>query len=205
MIEAADEATNHKKLLAKHLRELNDLTSNYEKLQFIKNPQSLVSHSIGYLERKKSLRINLGDPDAAAEKEFSFIAHSNAVVALAALANDELASGSWDHTIRIWTVNTGKTRLVLNGHTDAVSALVSLSETELASGSWDETIRVWDVRKGVCKFTLADHTDCVSSLALLNGNKELASGCSDGTIRVWNLATRQCRLVIGLYFCFMFI
>lgn len=205
VIEAADEATNHKKLLTKHLKELNDLTSNYEKLQFIKNPQSLVSNSIGYLERKKSLRINLGDPGAATEKELSFIAHSNAVVALATLANDEIASGSWDHTIRIWAVNTGKTRLTLNGHTDAVSALVSLSETELASGSWDETIRVWDVRKGVCKFTLADHTDCVSSLALLNGNKQLASGCSDGTIRVWNLATRQCRLVVGFYFFyFMF-
>lgn len=196
MIRAADEASNHKKLLTKHLKQLNDLTSNYEKLQFIKNPQSLVSNSIGYIERKKSLRINLGDPGAAAEKELSFIAHSNAVVALATLANDEIASGSWDHTVRIWAANTAKTRLTLTGHTDAVSALVALNETELASGSWDETIRVWDIKKGTCKFSLEGHTDCVSSLALLSGNKELASGCSDGTIRVWNLANRQCRLVI---------
>jgi len=136
-------------VLLKHLKELNDLTSNYERLQFIKNPEVLDSNCIGYLERKRSLRINLGEASSA-EKEVSFVGlHSNAVVALATLANDEVASGSWDHTIKVWNAVTGKIRLSLTGHSDAVSCLVVLGESEMASGSWDETIKVWDVKKGL--------------------------------------------------------
>ena len=64
----------------------------------------------------------------------------------------QLASGSWDNTIRFWDVKTGKPiRLsdhpYLEGLTLSVlSVAYSPDGKQLASGSWDNTIRLWDVK-----------------------------------------------------------
>ena len=62
---------------------------------------------------------------------------------LAVLANGDLASGSRDNTIRVWSSDTGECKQVLKGHTDAVYSLAVLANGDLASGSCDNTIRVW--------------------------------------------------------------
>ena len=171
------------------------MTFNYEKLAFVKTKTDIQKEFIGKIEAKKNLHINLtGAMLGQTEKELSFISHTNAVVALAALNNDEVASGSWDHTIKVWHSQTGKARLNLTGHSDAVSALISLpGSNQLVSGSWDETIKVWDLKKGVLKQTLSGHSDCVYSLCVLNGGKEIASGSNDNLVKVWTIATGACR------------
>ena len=69
--------------------------------------------------------------------------HTRSVGSLVVLPNGDLASGSWDKTIRVWDTDTGECKQVLKGHTDLVSSLVVLPTGELASGPWDKTIRVW--------------------------------------------------------------
>ena len=55
-----------------------------------------------------------------------------------------LASGSFDRTIRLWDVLTGRQQQVLTGHTDEVrSVWFSPDGLTLASGSADHTIRLW--------------------------------------------------------------
>jgi WD40 repeat protein len=57
-----------------------------------------------------------------------------------------LASGSWDKTIKIWEVATGKELRTLTGHSQTVFSVVySPDGRYLASGSADKTIKIWRV------------------------------------------------------------
>ena len=81
-------------------------------------------------------------------------------------AEGKLASGSEDHTVKIWDVATGQCERTLRGHTGSVKALAPCAGGKLASGSRDKTIKVWDVATGQCeKRTLEDHTGHVRALA----------------------------------------
>jgi WD40 repeat protein len=58
----------------------------------------------------------------------------------------ELASGSYDDTVRVWDTQTGQCQQTLEGHSHLVSSVVfSPDGSRLASGSHDGTVRVWDV------------------------------------------------------------
>ena len=60
-----------------------------------------------------------------------------------------LASGSDDHTVRLWDVATGRPIRTLTGHTSYVySVAFSPDGKILASGSDDDTVRLWDVATG---------------------------------------------------------
>jgi WD40 repeat protein len=59
-----------------------------------------------------------------------------------------LASGSADHTIRLWECRTGQLKTILKGHSQAVLCLAfSRSGKLLASGSADETVRFWSIEE----------------------------------------------------------
>ncbi|RZM06540.1 MAG: hypothetical protein EOO88_53235, partial [Pedobacter sp.] len=84
-----------------------------------------------------------------------------------AISNDNsfLASGSWDKTIKIWNVSSGKCTATLEGHSDNVlSIVVSNDNSFLASGSWDKTIKIWNVSSSKCTATLEGHTNLILSI-----------------------------------------
>ena len=97
-----------------------------------------------------------------------------------------MASGSEDHTIKIWNICTGELVFTLRGHTKPVNALISLPMNGyLVSSSDDCSVKVWDPNKGKLLFTLNGHSDSVTSLAKTsNGN--VASGSNDHVIKIWH-------------------
>jgi WD40 repeat protein len=60
-----------------------------------------------------------------------------------------VATGSTDHTIRIWDPDTGTLLQVLRGHTsDVFSAVFEPTGRFLVSQADDATVRVWDLTLG---------------------------------------------------------
>jgi WD40 repeat protein/predicted Ser/Thr protein kinase len=109
-----------------------------------------------------------------------------------------LASGSWDNTIKLWDVNTGKEIRTLIGHTNWVNSVAFSPDGKfLASGSADCTIKLWQVHTGIEIQTLAGHSDPVSSVAYSprtpatnsQDRQLVASGSSDYTIKLWQVYT----------------
>lgn len=85
---------------------------------------------------------------------------------LVALRRCPLASGSYDHTIKLWNANTGECLRTLEGHnSSAVSVAFSPDGTTLASGSSDYTIKLWNANTGECLRTLKGHNHSVVSVA----------------------------------------
>ncbi|EPE02713.1 hypothetical protein F503_04062 [Ophiostoma piceae UAMH 11346] len=105
----------------------------------------------------------------------------------------QLASGSYDGTIKLWDTASGECTRTLQGHTGSVTSVVfSPNGTQLASGSDDETIRLWDTASGECTRTLEGHTDIVMSVIFSPNGTQLASGSYDKTIKLWDTASGEC-------------
>lgn len=106
-----------------------------------------------------------------------------------------LASGSRDHTIRVWEVATGRPRFVLSGHSESVNALTSHPTQDLlASASSDMSVRLWAWATGAAVRVLVGHTESVHALA--STADRVFSGSADRTVRVWRWDRDDCERVL---------
>jgi F-box/WD-40 domain protein MET30 len=99
-----------------------------------------------------------------------------------------LMTGSWDRSVRIWNLESGKEVGVLRGHTRGVRAL-KFDAVKLVTGSMDSTLKIWNWRTGECMRTLRGHRDAV--ICLTYDKQLLISGSADSTIRVWDFGTGE--------------
>ncbi|KAG8846507.1 hypothetical protein FRB91_000721 [Serendipita sp. 411] len=115
--------------------------------------------------------------------------HENSVWSVSFSADgSKLVSGSSDHTIRIWDLESESPMVkTLRGHTGSVLCVAFSSDSQMVvSGSHDKTVRVWGVETGEVKQQRA-YGDSIWSVAFSPNNSKIVSGCNDHTIHVWDL------------------
>jgi WD40 repeat protein len=101
-----------------------------------------------------------------------------------------LASGSEDHTIKLWEVTTGRVLRTLTGHSDGVNSVAfSPDGKRLASGGDDKTIKLWDVSTGTELHTLTGLGHWILSVTFSPDGRLLASGNDYGGIELWDVAS----------------
>ncbi|KAI8811357.1 quinon protein alcohol dehydrogenase-like superfamily [Cladochytrium replicatum] len=105
-----------------------------------------------------------------------------------------LITGSYDHTVRIWNLNTGACEKVLTGHRGIVNAL-QFDETKLVTGSSDCTIKIWSLRTFACVRTLEGHASGVRCLNF--DERRIATGSAEGHIYIWDFSTAKRNLLRG--------
>ena len=121
--------------------------------------------------------------------------HQHSVRAIAA-HGDTLVSGSYDCTVRVWSLSTGESVFRLQGHTQKVySVVLDHQRNRCISGSMDSTVKVWSLETGAVLFNLDGHDSLVGLLDL--SHDVLVSAAADATLRVWDPAVGQCRGVLS--------
>ena len=91
-----------------------------------------------------------------------------------------LASASWDHTVRLWSLADGAQR-VLEGHTQNVNGVAFAPDGKsLVSVGYDFAVRIWPVAGGApATITLPSPLNAVA----IAPDGEIATGGADGKVR----------------------
>ncbi len=99
---------------------------------------------------------------------------------------DRLLTASFDHTVKVWDLNSGKETRTLTGHAGPVFAVaVSPGGGRAASVSRDRTARVWDLDTGKQLFSLPLPAE--GQAVTFAGDDRLVTGDEANWVTVWDL------------------
>jgi WD40 repeat protein len=115
--------------------------------------------------------------------------HTRSIKCLAISSDGRtLASGSGDHTVRLWNLPDGAHLKTLEGHTMSIRCLViSPNGRTLANGSKLDTMLLWNLPDGAHLKTLSKQTLWVNCFAIGPDGRTLASGGAGGLVQLWSL------------------
>jgi U4/U6 small nuclear ribonucleoprotein PRP4 len=105
---------------------------------------------------------------------------------------DFVATTSFDHTWRLWDVETGSEVLLQDGHWKQVYGVGFHPDGSLCSTTdYGGVVQVWDLRTGksVCHFL--GHAKRVVCAEFNPNGFQLATAGDDGTIKIWDLRKRK--------------
>jgi len=117
--------------------------------------------------------------------------HSGPILAVAYSPDGQrIATGSADHTAKVWDAETGKELFPLKGHTAPVQSVAfSPVGQRIVTASWDKTARVWDATTGKLLHILEGHRKEIFSVAVSTNGQRIATGSLDHTARIWDATT----------------
>jgi WD40 repeat protein len=128
--------------------------------------------------------------------------HARGINSLAYAPNGKLlATGSSDHTAKLWDIGAGKAVATLKHEREVSAVAFSPDGTLLATGDgrWQlrepGEVRVWDVATAAERRVLRGHRGGVLALAFGPGGL-LVSGGRDATVRLWDVRSGRSKFVL---------
>lgn len=112
-------------------------------------------------------------------EEFKSInAHQENVSSLAITNNKNyLVSGSWDKTVKIWELSTGKIIRTINGHEELVDKIVIIPNDKfILSIGANSSAKLWELETGNLQFSVESNTDDAGSI-LISPDGKLLFNC----------------------------
>ncbi|TMW63775.1 hypothetical protein Poli38472_002716 [Pythium oligandrum] len=104
-----------------------------------------------------------------------------------------IASGSFDETVRLWDLRSGKCLVDLTVHQEPVSCVdFNCDGTLLATASYDGLVRVWDVATMQClREIILDPSVPVTQARFTPNSRYLLVGSLDHQLALWDYTTPQ--------------
>ena len=126
--------------------------------------------------------------------------HSEGIASVAVNpAGTRIATVSFDKTIKIWDLESGRElRSISNigGYVNAISW--SPDGRTLIHGAEDRTVRIWEAETGRAVRTINGHTDYVNEARYSPDGRRIASVADDKLIKIWDAETgREIRTLTG--------
>lgn len=114
----------------------------------------------------------------------------------------QIASASWDKSVRVWDATIGRVTLTIEGHMGLVHGVAFSPDGEwLAScgagtnGSGE--IKLWQAVSGKELRRFRGHSNIVNSVAFSRDGTRLASCSDDSTVMLWDTTTGEELLTLG--------
>jgi WD40 repeat protein len=106
-----------------------------------------------------------------------------------------VVSGSFDNSIKIWDLDSGKLMGTLTGAEMVNAIALSPDGQTIVSSGEQNTIELWQLNTAQRR-TLGDHSDWILALAVSLDGQTLVSGSRNSTIKIWHLPTGELRHTI---------
>ncbi|KAJ7302648.1 WD40-repeat-containing domain protein [Mycena albidolilacea] len=160
---------------------------SFEARAFSRNGSSLL-----YLPHRQTVAV--ADVDTLTERfRLTDNGHTDGVMWAETSPNGTVvATSSWDQTVRIWSMESGKLVHILRGARGQSWAGAFSPNGELvAAGAGDGMVRIWRIDTGELLHTLGNFRGWVRSLSFSPDSRHLAAGAAGGTLKVFNVESGE--------------
>lgn len=120
-----------------------------------------------------------------------FRAHGRRVssMVVSSYFHSTLATGSWDGTVRIWSMPKGELLHTISAYTHPVTCVAASPDGSFLAGGCGShsDIILWSIPDGTAVARFGGHIQGVSCMAISPDGRFLAAGCFDGRCLIWRL------------------